>query len=705
MKTNLPVSNREVLMDDGTTIVTKTDLRGCITYANPDFIRISGFSEAELLGQSHNIVRHPDMPEQAFADLWHTLKQGRPWNGLVKNRCKNGDYYWVNAHVAPLEEDGQLVGYTSMRTKPSREQILAASSLYEALKKGTATVRLEGGQVVSKSLLRQLNLFRHVLNMSVSRQLRLLMVAFLLSFVVAGLVVYDGLGKVQVNGPIYKRVVQGKDLIADILPPPEYLIESYLVVLEMLRADPAALPPMVDKSKKLREEFQLRHQVWVQELPPGELKTLMVEDAYQPGIAFLDLRDQRFIPALQAGDRAGAEALLPQLAEQYARHRAVIDRVVELANARNGEDEQEAARIIRDNYLLLGGLGLGLTLLVGLLWGTVIRNLNRLLGGDPRYACDITRHVASGNLGLRIDVDALDRSSLLASIKHLREMFREMVRDIQRNAAQVADSARLMATAADQVTQSSREQSESTADMASAAEQMGASMAQVVDNAAAAHDLSVSSGQTCENGARVIQNAVRSMEEIAATVRQSTATILTLGTQSERISSVVQVIREIADQTNLLALNAAIEAARAGETGRGFAVVADEVRKLAERTSAATGEIAAMIQAIQGGMQNAVSTMETGVAQVDQGVALANEAGLAIQRIRDSAAQVVAVVASISSALQEQGVATGHIGEHVLRIARLSEENNAVAETSSQGAHHLLDTATTMQNTVSRFAV
>jgi methyl-accepting chemotaxis protein len=705
MKTNLPVSNHEVMMEAGATIVTKTDLRGVITYANPDFIRISGFAEEELLGASHNIVRHPEMPAEAFADMWRTLKNGRPWNGLVKNRCKNGDFYWVNAYVAPIDAEGKVVGYTSMRTAPTREQVQAADALYRQMRAGTATLALEGGHLVSKSLWHHLNVFRHVLEMKVTHQLYLLMAAFLIGFAVAGAVVYQGLGKVQVNGPIYQRVVQGKDLVADILPPPEYLIESYLVVLEMTRAQPAELPALIDKSKQLRDDFETRHRVWVAELPEGKLRTLMVEDAYKPGIAFLNLRDQEFIPALQAGNQGAVEALLPRLGELYAQHRKVVDEVVVLANERNADDEKNAAAIIADNYLLLASLGGGIALLVALLGGTVIRNLSCLLGGDPRYACEITRHVASGNLGLRIEVDPLDRTSLLASIRHLREMFRHMLREIQDNADQVAKNASLMAQASDRVVHASREQSESTAGMAATTEQVSASMAQVVDNAAEAHAISVASGNTCDSGAAVIHNAAVSMEKIAATVRESTSAILSLGHESGRISSVVQVIREIADQTNLLALNAAIEAARAGESGRGFAVVADEVRKLAERTASATSEIASMIGTIQSGMQNAVATMENGVAQVDQGVALANEAGDAIQRIRDSAAKVVEVVANISEALREQGEATENIRQHVEHIARLSEENTGVASEASEGSHLLLDTANGMQNTVSRFAV
>ena len=109
MRQNLPVTGREIEIPDGEEIVSRTDLKGKIVYVNPTFVRVSGFSEAELIGQPHNIVRHPDMPAAAFADLWATLKANRPWTGMVKNRCKNGDHYWVEAHAIPVYENGEKV--------------------------------------------------------------------------------------------------------------------------------------------------------------------------------------------------------------------------------------------------------------------------------------------------------------------------------------------------------------------------------------------------------------------------------------------------------------------------------------------------------------------------------------------------------------------------------------------------------------------
>jgi len=153
MRINTPVTSKEFVMDDGRTIVSSTDLKGKINYANPYFIEVSGFAEDELLGAPQNIVRHPDMPPEAFADLWETIRSGTPWTGMVKNRCKNGDFYWVLANVTPVIENGKPVGYLSVRTKPSREQVREADALYREIKAGNPRrLRIVHGRVESSGV-------------------------------------------------------------------------------------------------------------------------------------------------------------------------------------------------------------------------------------------------------------------------------------------------------------------------------------------------------------------------------------------------------------------------------------------------------------------------------------------------------------------------------------------------------------------------
>ena len=140
MKNNQPVTQHEHLLPEGTLLVSKTDLKGIITYANDAFVEISGFSREELVGKNHNIVRHPDMPPSAFKWLWDTLSSGLPWRGIVKNRCKNGDHYWVKALVSPISENGKVIGYLSVRRAPSRDEINEAQALYKSLNETGAAI-------------------------------------------------------------------------------------------------------------------------------------------------------------------------------------------------------------------------------------------------------------------------------------------------------------------------------------------------------------------------------------------------------------------------------------------------------------------------------------------------------------------------------------------------------------------------------------
>ncbi len=147
MRQNLPVTGNEYSLREGIQIVSATDLEGRITFCNPDFVEASGYAEAELLGAPHNLLRHPDMPAAAFQDLWETVKRGRTWCGMVKNRRKDGDHYWVRAYVSPIRKDGEITGYLSIRARPERAEIDQAETLYRAMREGRGDATLREGRV------------------------------------------------------------------------------------------------------------------------------------------------------------------------------------------------------------------------------------------------------------------------------------------------------------------------------------------------------------------------------------------------------------------------------------------------------------------------------------------------------------------------------------------------------------------------------
>ena len=193
MQINMPVTNTEYALTENDSIVSRTDLKGVITYINEDFIRISGFTEDELIGAPHSIVRHPDVPPEAFEDLWQALKAGHSWSGLVKNRCKNGDYYWVLANVTPIYENNQPAGYLSVRNKPNREHIKEVSAGYKLFSEGKAgNLKIRDGKIVKSTLFRKINMFKD-LNIK-SRLTTVIAIMSILLLVIGGMGLF-GMGK------------------------------------------------------------------------------------------------------------------------------------------------------------------------------------------------------------------------------------------------------------------------------------------------------------------------------------------------------------------------------------------------------------------------------------------------------------------------------------------------------------------------------
>lgn len=188
MRNNQPVSQKECLIPDHAAIISRTDAKGIITHVNDDFVQLSGFSRCELIGQPHSILRHPDMPSEAFRDLWATLKAGRPWNGYVKNRCKNGDHYWVKATATPTPDGG----YMSVRVRPTRDEVLAAEELFARMRQDPG-VRLEAGLLRKGGLSAQMS---RLVDMGLATKLWVTTLASMVAVLTAVFVGWVALGMV-----------------------------------------------------------------------------------------------------------------------------------------------------------------------------------------------------------------------------------------------------------------------------------------------------------------------------------------------------------------------------------------------------------------------------------------------------------------------------------------------------------------------------
>jgi methyl-accepting chemotaxis protein len=320
---------------------------------------------------------------------------------------------------------------------------------------------------------------------------------------------------------------------------------------------------------------------------------------------------------------------------------------------------------------------------------------------------DTVQRVEKNNdLQLRVDYQASDEvGEMVVAFNSMLNKLQASFQDILTRVKEMHGAVEHFSTSAQQVAASSVSQSNSTSAMAASVEEMTVSINTVSSSAGDAQTMAQRAGEVANEGSDIIKRTAAEMGEIAGSVSDASQVIQSLGEKSEQISSVVQVIKEVADQTNLLALNAAIEAARAGEQGRGFAVVADEVRKLAERTAQSTGDIGAMIGKIQIAAKEAVGEMERVVAQVGEGQVLAQQASDHIQTIHGETGRVSSAVTEISNALKEQSQASQDIARHVESIAQMTDENNAAAEEAASGAQHLHQLAGNVHDTLAQFKV
>jgi methyl-accepting chemotaxis protein len=437
---------------------------------------------------------------------------------------------------------------------------------------------------------------------------------FIIGFIIFGTYALYSFSKVKVNGEMYNNIVQGKDLVADILPPPEYIIESDLLVYQILNEnDKNNLEILIKKSEDLEKEFNTRHEFWIKTLPEGDMKKYMTVEAYNYASEFFSIRDKEFFPAVRVGNKIKAESLVNgKLLEAYKKHRESIDKVVVLANESNVKIEQDASNIINNTIIILIGVAGCIALIVILLsifisktitnpLNSVVNSLGEIASGD--FSKEIPEHMKARKDEIGDIITAIDL--MKDSLKKMISKLTGECININEIAESVLQNMKGLDYDIEEVAVITEELSAGMEESLASTEEMSASSKEIeifVNNIAKEIVIGLKAAKEINNRAETIKNSVNISQNKAQAIINEVVIDVEKSIENSRVIEKIRILAEtimqITSQTNLLALNASIEAARAGEAGRGFTVVAEEIRKLAEESKATVAEIQAVTKLI-----------------------------------------------------------------------------------------------------------
>lgn len=685
-------TQKSIPFPQGKTIVSRTNIHGTITDVNDTFIEISGYHRDELIGTAHNILRHPDMPKSVFANLWDTITQGKTWRGVVKNLAKNGDHYWVVAEVTPIKEQGTIVGYLSVRTPPTHQQINIAEQYYQALN--------DTNYQPPKN---QSSLWRRI---KIQPRLSLFAATLAVMAVVVGSV--GIIGQAQTHHD-YETLLHSNITLASMLRQSTAALgEIRTQLLLALQHDPSsrfsathdhpvalhfsAIDTQLDNIDRLLTRFKQQ--------APKQFQT----DTDQLINHYQTLRQQGIMPtyhAEQQGQYTQANQIfLTQLNPQFNTFtQAMLPLLTALEAARQQtiHDNHWRYQVTLTLSIILTLIGMAFAIWLG-------RQLAKGIVTPIQQALSHFEAIGSGDLTTEIPLDGHDElADLLNQLAGMQVQLKAMLDTIRQTSGQLNHYSQSLIQEMAQVQSNTAQQHNSLSHITQLSQQVSSASHNVAHNISHVANEAQNTHQQAQQGSKGLLEGLNASIRVSERVQVTGQQMHELHQAINKITDITSSISEIAEQTNLLALNAAIEAARAGEHGRGFAVVADEVRLLAEKTSQSTSVITQNINNFQKTIESASEDIRRSVEEVTQSVDIMSHSRSNIEAITQASNQVAEHVQHIAATSEEQAVASREVDEHIQKINQIGEHTSTLANEANHLADKLAQQAKQMQSIVSQF--